>query len=243
VLFCRDDVANFINANFEPVWESVRAVPIVRIDFGNGNVLTRTLHGNIATYACTADGKVLDILPGIYEPKTYLNGLNQLRLLANYCSVDPLTEKPGKLNETRLRDYHLGQVAALKKNEIPPRFVNMADFGKLWIEGRLKAALMPGGGFGGPSPALREAKPEDPKLDSTDDLANWKLLAEDTKQNETVRRRQIHEQLAKDNPVGPEKVTKWLYREILHADLDDPYLGLGKVLFAGYPFDKEDRAR
>jgi hypothetical protein len=28
---------------------------------------------------------------------------------------------------------------------------------------------------------------------------------------------------------------------VLHADLDDPYLGLGKSLFANYPFAAEDK--
>ena len=35
-------------------------------------------------------------------------------------------------------------------------------------------------------------------------------------------------------------MTRWLDREVLHADLDDPYLGLGKILFDTYPFAKED---
>jgi hypothetical protein len=38
-------------------------------------------------------------------------------------------------------------------------------------------------------------------------------------------------------------VTKKLYKEVLHADLDDPYLGLGPTLFAGYPFAGEDLGR
>ncbi len=54
--------------------------------------------------------------------------------------------------------------------------------------------------------------------------------------NETFRRRQIHERLAESPLLQPGAVTRWLYRDILHADLDDPYLGLGRVLFANYPF-------
>src|SRR5436190_1613876 len=80
-LFSRDDVAAFVNERFEPVWISVRPVPIVRIDFGNGRVLTRTLHGNILTSVCNADGYLLDALPGIYEPAEYLHQLDQLALL------------------------------------------------------------------------------------------------------------------------------------------------------------------
>jgi hypothetical protein len=57
VLFSRDDVSDYINRNFEPAWESVRPVPIVRIDFGNGRTATRTLHGNVASYVCSADAR------------------------------------------------------------------------------------------------------------------------------------------------------------------------------------------
>jgi hypothetical protein len=71
VLFSNKNVADFINGSFEPAWEMVRAVPIVRIDFGNGNVVTRTLNGNIATYVCTADGIALDAVPGIYNAEGY----------------------------------------------------------------------------------------------------------------------------------------------------------------------------
>ena len=42
--------------------------------------------------------------------------------------------------------------------------------------------------------------------------------------------------------VKPEKMTRPIYKEVLHADLDDPYLGLGEVLFAKYLFAKEDAA-
>jgi hypothetical protein len=239
VLFSRDDVALYVNRNFEPVWESVRPVPLVRVDFGNGTVLTRTLHGNIATYACTADGQVLDILPGIYTPAAYLQGLQQLRLLANYVDQQG---KPSR--EARLRDYHKGQADALKKKEMPARFINFADMMKGRIEGGIKAILLPGGkGIGAARAASARSKVEEPTVESKEDLASWKALTEDTQQNETERRRQIHEMLTSTGPVKPTAVTRRLYKDVLHADLDDPYLGLGSVLFANYAFAKEDRAK
>jgi hypothetical protein len=38
-------------------------------------------------------------------------------------------------------------------------------------------------------------------------------------------------------------VTRPLYRDVLHADLDDPYQGLGKALFCTNTFAREDRVR
>jgi hypothetical protein len=75
-----------------------------------------------------------------------------------------------------------------------------------------------------------------------DDVKSFKFLLEDTKANETVRRRQVSELLALDGAFLPEAIKKKVYKDILHADLDDPYLGLGKTLFTNYPFADEDKA-
>ena len=81
MLFSSAAIAEYVNAQFEPAWVSVRPVPIVTIDFGNGHTITRTLHGNIATSVCDAQGRVLDVLPGIYQPEEYLRQLHQLGIV------------------------------------------------------------------------------------------------------------------------------------------------------------------
>ena len=227
-MFSREDLASFINRSFEPVWQTVRPVPLVHLDFGNGNRVTRTLHGNIATYVCTAGGQVLDVLPGIYTPAVYLERLNQFRLLANYVDQEGIQKR-----EPRLRAYHAGQAAALKNKQPPPVLMN-GDMGKRAIEGRLKAVLVPGPSL--PAAPASGNTVETAPLGVPEDLAGWKALTEDTVFNETVRRGQIHALLAGQSLVGPEALTKRLYREVLHADLDDPYLGLRDLLFAEYPF-------
>jgi hypothetical protein len=220
VLFSRADVAATINRYFEPAWESVRPVPIVRIDFGGGRVLTRTLQGNIATSVCTEEGDVLDILPGIYTSGAFLTQLYQFRLLANYADQD------GKAcRAARMKEYHRLQAERLRQNKPPAQFVNAAPITKAAIENRLKAVL-----------ALEPMPVDRPVLESTGDPATQKLLEQDTLVNETIRRLQIHDLLTKNRLSKPAVVVKPLYREVLHADLDDPYLGLGGVLFAGYPF-------
>jgi hypothetical protein len=223
-------VADLINRNFEAAWESVRPVPLVRIDFGNQTVVTRTLHGNIATYVCNADGQVLDILPGIYTPSVYLDRLYQFSLLAQYAGMGGTP-----LRAARVHEYHKSQAEVLKKNQSPLVFVKQgSDFSKRGIEIRLKAVLATAGGANKPESQTKTA--EVPKLDSAEEVAHWQALVEDTQNNETSRRLQIHEMLAKAGMVHPQSVTKWLYKAVLHADLDDPYLGLASVLFANYPF-------
>jgi hypothetical protein len=232
VLFSNDNVAGFINQNFEAAWESVRPVPLVKINFGRGNVVTRTLHGNIATYLCNAQGQVLDILPGIYKPASYLQNLGEFKLLARYS-----VQRSKESLETRLCNYHTRQAEALKKNQPPALLMDSGFMSKSVIENPIKLVLASAAtGRAAEKAAGHATASETLKLDSPEDLAKWKLLAEDTRINESTRRQQIHEMLAGKTNVRPETVTKWLYREVLHADLDDPYLGLGSVLFANYPF-------
>jgi hypothetical protein len=281
VLFSRDQVATFVNQNYEAAWESVRPVPIVKIDFGNGTVLTRTLHGNIASYVCNADGHVLDVIPGIYTPDVYVKRLNELRLLAGW--VRALSPEKG---DEFVKNYHaaqaegkaapvpaprldVGKTVAIEapvvalvnvRNAVPvapngpvappnggvpakpvPPAVAAAvraDKGKGKIERPVEALIA------ARAAAMKAPQPapvvNDSGLIAAEDLASWNLLREDTQGNETVRRKQIHALLAKSGKVKPATITKPIYKDILHADLDDPYLGLGPTLFGSYPFSKEE---
>jgi hypothetical protein len=263
-LFSNERLATFINNCFEPAWESVRPVPIVRIDFGNGTVLTRTLNGNIATSVCTRDGLVLDVLPGIYHPDAYLEQLEQFRLLARYVNKAmkfnvPVAkgvaqqqaisvEKPKTPEEVRaevLKSYHDTQAKALADQGVAAKFVVTAGVSKAAIEDPIKLVLSVPTDKHAATPAAKAGVKKDEKtaLEKPDEVASWKTLAEDTQLNETVRRKLIHEMLAKEGLVKPEKLTKAIYKDVLHSDLDDPYLGLGESLFASYPFAKEDKAR
>lgn len=239
-MFSRADVAAALNLKFEPAWESVRPVPLVHIDFGNGTVLTRTLHGNILTAVCNADGQVLDALPGIYTPAVYWERLTQLALLARYVERRP----PGQRADV-LRAYHRKQADALCRGLTPEEFivrVRAPAMTKRAIERPVEIVL-------GPPVPQKEAdtsgqgKEPEPRLEDREDVAHWRALTEDTRLNESARRLRIHELLAAAGMVRPEKVTHPIYKDVLQADLDDPYLGLGKTLFATYPFEHEDRGQ
>jgi len=226
VLFSQKQVADVINQSFEPAWQAVRPVPIVRIDFGNGNVITRTLHGNIATYACTSDGTVLDILPGIYESHTYLDQLRQFERLHLWVSENP------SVRAERLREYHRKQLDSLKTGGRPHRFVRVLDETKRKVERAARFVLAPNDSENSPEVVVAESAT----------VTGWQALVDDTRINETERRLQIHSLLRESGTAQPTEITRWLYREVLHADLDDPYLGLGETLFASYPFRAEDES-
>jgi hypothetical protein len=241
VLFSNEEIADTINLLFEPVCQTVRDVPIVTIDFGGDNIVTRTLRGNIATYICSPDGGVLDILPGIYDRLTYLDQILQLNMLANYLRDSKSKDKPGLL-----REYHSKQSDRIKNGEMPARLrritTKQLSASKKFSEKLVTQIIMyepqrPTGlatVFGAFKKEPEERKPPA-------NLSEWELLAKDAQMNELVSRVQIHDYLAEvPNRVRPYQLTKWLYKEVLHADLDDPYLGLQEELFGNYPFRTED---
>lgn len=250
-MFSSDTVAKAMADQFEPVWVSVRDVPVVTIDFGGGKTITRTLNGNVATYALNPDGTVLDILPGIYQPEEYVKQLQQLHWLHKFVSFANRAN-PKETVADRLAAYHKQQADLLSDGKEPGKFEfnMMAAISKARIENPVKFVIAG-------HPNAKEDKAADPaqifvqmyaqavrqeraESKAAETLRGWKEMAEDTKLNETAHRKAIHGHLAKAGSVQPKDVTKWLYKEVLHADLDDPYLGLGEVLNKNYPFADED---
>ncbi len=235
-MFSREDVSAFINRNFEPAWETVRPVPIVRIDFGNGNVATRTLHGNVASYVCSADGQVADIVPGIYTPAAYTTALEPMRVL-----VGTLSRLPEAQRLARWREYHVANLQRLRNLQAlqaappPPNQPNRErDLPKKTVERGLERRVMPGQpNINGLLAAQVQAQTRVVRPRNSAELANWQPLAADTLLNETQRRLQIHQRFATGDRVRPEQIKQWLYKEVLHADLDDPTMGLGDDFFAG----------
>ena len=256
MLFSSDSVATYINSVFEPVWESVRPVPIVTIDFGNGEKITRTLHGNIATYLCNAQGTVYDILPGIYEPIEYLKQLNQFAAssgmrINNTDKCPPATA--GSAGRARGARRSAAEGVSRASSGVTPgrqagrcarsepqwwprqrghRDADRAD------RGRRRRQVEPVHSAQWPAVRTRES----PRPTKAEEIAGWKELVEDTRINESIRRRAIHEKLAAAGRVQPEGVKKWLFKDVLAADLDDPTLGIAKLLDNRYPFAEEDAA-
>src|SRR5262249_18967083 len=132
VLFSRTEIADFLQQHFEPAWETVHPVPLVRFDFGDGRVVTRTLHGNIASYVCVPDGQVLDILPALYTPPGYRSNLAQLRLLAVHVDWGNASQ-----HLVQLRQYHQRRALALRvpaPAQVNPAPARPADRGKDRVE-------------------------------------------------------------------------------------------------------------
>jgi hypothetical protein len=81
-LYANSSVSQFLRDNFVLHWSSERPVPKVTIDFGDGRAIHTTLAGNSAHYVLDADGRVIDVLPGLYSPVAFQRELEVLLPLA-----------------------------------------------------------------------------------------------------------------------------------------------------------------
>lgn len=75
VLYPNAEVADVLREKFVLHWESVRPVPIITIDFGDGRKLERTLTGNSIHYVLDSEARPIEALPGLYGPQAFLRGL------------------------------------------------------------------------------------------------------------------------------------------------------------------------
>jgi len=70
-------------------WSSERPVPRVTIDFGDGRTMDTTLTGNSAHYILDAEGRPLDVIPGLLAPQPFLEALRSAVELHRRLAADP----------------------------------------------------------------------------------------------------------------------------------------------------------
>lgn len=75
ILYSNAEISKLLRERFVLHWQSVRPVPRVTIDFGDGRKLERTITGNSIHYVLDSDGLPIDALPGLYGPQAFLNAL------------------------------------------------------------------------------------------------------------------------------------------------------------------------
>jgi hypothetical protein len=88
-------------------WQSHRPVPKLTIDFGDGRKIERTITGNSVHYVLTPEGRVVDVIPGLYGPAAFLRALNDAGAIAAAA---------GRADFDRmLVTYHERQLAAVRQ--------------------------------------------------------------------------------------------------------------------------------
>lgn len=100
-LYANTEVAAFLRSHFVLYWSTERAVPTVTIDFGDGRKIVRTTTGNSAHYVLDEDGRVLDVLPGLYAPAVFTRELGKSLALA-----DQVRGLPDARRTRAIAEYH-----------------------------------------------------------------------------------------------------------------------------------------
>jgi hypothetical protein len=72
VYYKNREINSLLRERFVLHWRSVRPVPKVTIDFGDGNRLERTITGNSIHYVLDSRGRLVEALPGLSGPETFL---------------------------------------------------------------------------------------------------------------------------------------------------------------------------
>ncbi|MEH2197516.1 hypothetical protein [Nostoc sp.] len=121
-LYPNSEISKLLQDRFILHWQSVRPVPKVTIDFGDGRKLERTITGNSIHYILDASGRPIDAIPGLYSPKAFLRQLQQAEVaVKNYSKLTPSDR------EAYLRKYHSDRL-----NSIQAQWI--ADLSRLGIQ-------------------------------------------------------------------------------------------------------------
>lgn len=114
VLYPDPRIARRLRERFVLHWESVRPVPRLTIDFGDGRTLEGTITGNSIHYVLDARGRLVDALPGLYGPGMFLGALTRAEGAARELAG---LEGPAYL--AALGRFHSERLAALDRALAP----------------------------------------------------------------------------------------------------------------------------
>ena len=139
-LYANAQVSRLLRERFVLHWRSVRAVPKLTIDFGDGRKMERTLTGNSIHYVLDSEGRLIDALPGMYGPGAFLRELERISAAAaNLAAID--TDDVRKI---ALRRYH-----TLRLNELENAWYNDVKRAGLRVA---PSREIPGSGQAGSTP-------------------------------------------------------------------------------------------
>jgi hypothetical protein len=181
-LYANEAISKRLAGGFILHWKSVRPAPRITIDYGDGRVVERTITGNSAHYLLAADGRPLDVLPGLYGPEQFLGWLDRVDAIhTGYVAASPA----GK--QDLLRGFHASrsrQIAADWEADLRTVLANRPEIAAGWdAMARVHERLLESPGdirpvsFAGKAAAPADADPETARRDLIAALDQWDLMA------------------------------------------------------------------
>jgi hypothetical protein len=180
-LYPNAEISQELRNNFILHWQTVRPVPKVTIDFGDGRKLERTITGNSIHYILDSSGRPIDAIPGLYGPKAFLKQLQQGKVIAKSLST-----QNGERYNLLLQQYHLRRLDDIQNQwrtdlsklgiQSPPRLVRTNN-STLIPSARLAGSLAVSKSVV-ERPILNSIQPETSEVSSEIlDQATWNKLA------------------------------------------------------------------
>ena len=111
ILYANREVSNYLREHFILHWESLRPVPKLTIDFGDGRRIERTITGNSIHYVLDSNGEIIDALPGLYGPAAFLRCVQTAEAAAKTAAT--LSDADDDARLKFMRDYHWKSAAAI----------------------------------------------------------------------------------------------------------------------------------
>jgi alpha-D-ribose 1-methylphosphonate 5-triphosphate synthase subunit PhnG len=133
-LYSNPEISQYLRDRYVLHWQSVRPVPQVTIDFGDGRTLKRTLTGNSIHYVLDAEGNPIDALPGLYSPQAFLKNLQQ----ANQ-QVQQLATMNPRLQARAKQNYYRDRISSLQTQW-------MSDLQRTGLRGLPQLTALPAAG-------------------------------------------------------------------------------------------------
>jgi hypothetical protein len=222
LLYSDPEISKILRERYVLHWHSVRPVPRVTIDMGDGRKIRQTITGNSIHYLLDSNGQVLDGLPGLQSPKAFRAQLEEW-----------LT-----LNAENVQAYHHERRGASPVQYVlRPRAEDAASIAvsKAIVERPLLQMLT----LGTRLPRI-EAPEADDVVFSAESLALMRTkqpvseqlldglrrtVALDTRVNAELHGL-IHTWLANEEVTDLESLNERVYAELFLTPNDDPWLGL-----------------
>lgn len=254
-LYPNGQVNDILRDQFVLHWETVREVPKVTIDFGDGRTLERTLTGNSIHYVLDSNGRPVDGIPGLHGAKAFAGLITRAGALATRTAA-----LDGDARKAALRDFHgkrLDAIAAAWNKDLARLGAAPAPAGnKTSVKDRLTALdkasedkwdaiaerhadeaglddasrrassnFMPPNAYEAGRLATAKAAVENPMLRQFDVLE--RSLQLDGVKNEYRLHPRLHEWFQNGSvPDDVSRLNERVYDEIFLMPLSDPWLGL-----------------
>ena len=243
-LYPNPRVRDLLASQFVLHWQSVRAVPIITIDFGDGRQIRRTITGNSLHLVLDELGRPVDVLPGLYAAGAFerelrqsapvavqLAGLNgdeflhrraeyhQVRIQAAQATWDEHCRNAKLTGSPPLGTDHQpdlwAKVALLAQSEP----VLAGEAGRAVAEKGAPAAEVAG------RMALTKMIAETPLMRMVRNVS--RVIHEDSVRNEYYLHVQIHNWFVTAQPLQErEQLVGRVYSELFLSPLNDPWYGL-----------------